>query len=152
MNAIYARQSVDKKDSLSIEGQIEQCRKFAGDDAKIFKDKGYSGKNIKRPAFTELIKAIECGTVKKIFVYRLDRFSRSIADFSRLWELLEMYDVEFYSATENFDTSTPMGRAMLNIILVFAQLERETTAERVKDNYYHRLKLGAWPGGPAPVG
>lgn len=152
MNAIYARQSVDKKDSLSIEGQIEQCRKFAGDDAKIFKDKGYSGKNIKRPAFTELIKAIECGTVKKIFVYRLDRFSRSIADFSRLWELLEMYDVEFYSATENFDTSTPMGRAMLNIILVFAQLERETTAERVKDNYIHRFKLGAWPGGPAPFG
>ena len=152
MNAIYARQSIDKKDSLSIEGQIEQCRKFAGNDAKVFQDKGYSGKNIKRPAFTELIKAIECGSVKKIFVYRLDRFSRSIADFSRLWELLEVYGVEFHSATENFDTSTPMGRAMLNIILVFAQLERETTAERVKDNYIHRFRLGSWPGGPAPFG
>ena len=152
MNVIYARQSIDKKDSLSIEAQIEQCRKFAGDDAKVYKDKGYSGKNIKRPDFTELIKAVESGAVKKIFVYRLDRFSRSVADFSRMWELLERHGVEFYSATENFDTSTPIGRAMLNIVLVFAQLERETTAERVKDNYIHRFKLGAWGGGPAPYG
>lgn len=152
MNVIYARQSIDKKDSLSIEAQIEQCRKFAGTDAKVYKDKGYSGKNIKRPDFTELIKAVESGAVKKIFVYRLDRFSRSIADFSRMWELLEKHGVEFYSATENFDTSTPIGRAMLNIVLVFAQLERETTAERVKDNYIHRFKLGAWGGGPAPYG
>lgn len=152
MNVIYARQSIDKKDSLSIEGQIEQCKKFSGNEAKIYKDKGYSGKNIKRPAFTELIKDVEAGKVKKIFVYRLDRFSRSIADFSRLWELLDKHGVEFYSATENFDTSTPIGRAMLNIVLVFAQLERETTAERVKDNYIHRFRLGSWGGGPAPYG
>jgi len=152
MNVIYARQSIDKKDSLSIEGQIEQCRKFAGNDAKVYKDKGYSGKNIKRPAFTELIKDVEAGKVKKLFVYRLDRFSRSIADFSRLWEMLDKHGVEFHSATENFDTSTPIGRAMLNIVLVFAQLERETTAERVKDNYVHRFRLGAWGGGPAPYG
>ncbi|MGN0493874.1 MAG: recombinase family protein [Acutalibacteraceae bacterium] len=152
MNAIYARQSVDKKDSLSIEGQIKLCRQLAGEDAKVFKDKGFSGKNIKRPAFTELIEAVKAGTVKKIFVYRLDRFSRSIADFGRLWELLEEHGVEFQSVTEQFDTSSPMGRAMLNIVLVFAQLERETTAERVKDNYIHRFKLGAWTGGPAPYG
>ena len=152
MNAIYARQSIDKKDSLSIEGQIAECRKFAGEDAKVFKDKGYSGKNIKRPAFTELMKAVEAGTVKKIFVYRLDRFSRSIADFSRLWETLSVNGVEFNSATENFDTATPIGRAMLNIVMTFAQLERETTAERVRDNYVHRFRLGAWTGGPAPFG
>lgn len=152
MNAIYARQSVDKKDSLSIEGQIKLCRQLAGEDAKVFKDKGFSGKNIKRPAFTELIEAVKAGTVKKIFVYRLDRFSRSIADFGRLWELLEEHGVEFQSVTEQFDTSSPMGRAMLNIVLVFAQLERETTAERVKDNFIHRFKLGAWTGGPAPYG
>ena len=152
MNAIYARQSVDKKDSLSIEGQIELCRKFAGADAKIYSDKGFSGKNIKRPAFTELLNDVKAGKIQKIFVYRLDRFSRSIADFSRLWELLQSYKVEFNSVTEQFDTSSPMGRAMLNIVLVFAQLERETTAERVKDNYVHRFKLGAWMGGPAPYG
>jgi len=152
MNAIYARQSIDKKDSLSIEGQIELCRKFAGEDASVFQDKGFSGKNTNRPAFTDLIRAIEDGTVQKLYVYRLDRFSRSIADFSRLWELLERHGVEFNSVTEHFDTASPMGRAMLNIVLVFAQLERETTAERVKDNYIHRFTLGAWPGGPAPYG
>lgn len=152
MDAIYARQSIDKKDSLSIEAQIDLCRKYAGDDIQIFQDKGFSGKNTKRPAFTELIKAIEAGQVKKVIVYRLDRFSRSIADFSSLWELFQQHGVEFLSVTENFDTSSPMGRAMLYIILVFAQLERETTAERVKDNYIHRFTLGAWPGGPAPYG
>lgn len=152
MNAIYARQSVDKKDSLSIEGQVEQCRKFADGDALVFTDRGFSGKNTKRPAFTELMQAVEEGRITKILVYRLDRFSRSIADFSRLWEVLQQNHVEFQSVTEQFDTSSPMGRAMLNIVLVFAQLERETTAERVKDNYVHRFSLGAWVGGPAPYG
>lgn len=150
--AIYARQSVDKKDSLSIEGQIELCKKLAGDNYKVYSDKGFSGKSIKRPAFTQLIEDIKAGAVKKVIVYRLDRFSRSIADFSRLWEILEEHRVEFQSVSEQFDTSSPIGRAMLNIILVFAQLERETTAERVKSNFIHRFKLGAWPGGPAPYG
>lgn len=152
MNIIYARQSIDKKDSLSIESQIEKCRVFAGTEALVFQDKGFSGKNTRRPAFTEMMKVVEDGKVEKIFVYRLDRFSRSIADFSRLWEVLKAHNVEFVSVTENFDTSSPMGRAMLNIVLVFAQLERETTAERVRDNYCHRFSLGAWPGGPAPYG
>ncbi len=152
MEAIYARQSIDKKDSLSIESQIEQCKKFLTGDIKVFYDKGYSGKNTNRPEFNRLLKAVENGEIKKICVYRLDRFSRSIADFSRIWEMLDKHGVEFQSATENFDTSTPIGRAMLNIILVFAQLERETTSERVKDNYIHRFKLGAWAGGPAPYG
>ena len=152
MNAIYVRQSVDKKESLSIEGQIEQCRKLAGEDAKVFKDKGYSGKNTNRPAFTELMREVTEGNVEKIYVYRLDRFSRSIADFCRLWEVMEKNGTAFLSVTEQFDTSSPIGRAMLNIVLVFAQLERETTAERVKDNYMHRFRIGAWGGGPAPYG
>ena len=152
MNAIYARQSIDKKDSLSIEGQIELCKKYAGEEALVFQDRGFSGKNTKRPAFTELMQAVEEGKIQKIFVYRLDRFSRSISDFSRIWESLERCNVQFNSVTEQFDTSSPIGRAMLNIVLVFAQLERETIAERVKDNYMHRFQLGAWPGGPAPYG
>lgn len=152
MHAIYARQSIDKKDSLSIEGQIDYCKKYAGEDVTIFQDKGFSGKNTNRPAFRELMDAVESGKVKKIYVYRLDRFSRSIADFSRLWELLEKNGVEFQSVTEQFDTSSPMGRAMLNIVITFAQLERETTADRVRDNYIHRFISGAWPGGPAPYG
>lgn len=152
MTAIYARQSVEKKDSLSIEGQIELCRKYAEGEPEVFQDKGFSGKNTNRPAFQELMGKVELGEIQKIYVYRLDRFSRSIADFSRVWELLERHQVAFVSVTEQFDTSSPMGRAMLNIVMTFAQLERETTAERVKDNYRHRFRLGAWPGGPAPYG
>ena len=152
MDAIYARQSVDKADSLSIQGQIDLCRQKAGETFQVYQDKGYSGKNTNRPAFQRMMEDVERGLIQKIIVYRLDRFSRSIADFGRLWETLRKHDVEFVSLNETFDTSTPMGRAMLNIIMVFAQLERETTAERVRDNYYQRAKLGSWPGGPAPYG
>ena len=152
LDAIYARQSVDKADSLSIPGQIDLCRREAGEDCRIYQDRGYSGKNTNRPAFRRMMEDVERGLIRKIVVYRLDRFSRSIADFGRLWEILKGHGVEFVSLSETFDTSTPMGRAMLNIIMVFAQLERETTAQRVRDNYYQRVKLGAWPGGPAPYG
>lgn len=152
MDAIYARQSVNKADSLSIQGQIDLCRQKAGAEFRIYQDKGYSGKNTNRPAFQRMMDDVAQERVHKIIVYRLDRFSRSIADFGRLWETLRRHHVEFVSINETFDTSTPMGRAMLNIIMVFAQLERETTAERVRDNYYQRAKLGSWPGGPAPYG
>ncbi len=152
MEAIYARQSLDKKDSLSIESQIELCKKQTNGDFKIYKDKGFSGKNTNRPAFEEMMSDVQSGKLDKILVYRLDRFSRSIADFGRVWQLLEKHSVQFESVSEKFDTTTPMGRAMLNIIMTFAQLERETIAERVRDNYYHRFSLGSWPGGPAPMG
>ncbi len=152
MDAIYARQSVDKADSLSIQGQIDLCSRETGEDIKIYQDRGFSGKNTNRPAFQEMMADVEKGLIQKIVVYRLDRLSRSITDFGRLWDVLKQHGVEFVSINETFDTSTPMGRAMLNIIMVFAQLERETTAERVRDNYYQRAKLGSWPGGPAPYG
>ena len=151
-NAAYARQSLLKKDSLSISGQLDMCRKMAGGDLAVYKDAGYSGKNTKRPDFERLLRDIKADKVQKLYVYRLDRFSRSVADFGRLWEILQEHNVEFVSVSENFDTSSPMGRAMLHIIMVFAQLERETTAERVRDNYYRRASLGSWPGGPAPYG
>ena len=152
MDAIYARQSVEKADSLSIHGQIDLCRRETAEPVRIYQDRGFSGKNTNRPAFQRLMEDVEKGLIQKIVVYRLDRFSRSIADFGRLWEILQKHHVEFVSINETFDTSTPMGRAMLNIIMVFAQLERETTAQRVRDNYYQRVKLGAWPGGPPPYG
>ncbi len=150
--AVYARQSVEKKNSLSIEGQIQLCEVNAGQELLVYADRGYSGKNTQRPDFRRLMKDIEAGRIEKLYVYRLDRFSRSVADFGRLWETLKAHGVEFVSVSESFDTSTPIGVAMLNIIMVFAQLERETTAERVRDNYYRRAELGAWPGGPAPYG
>ena len=152
VDAVYARQSVEKKNSISIEGQIELCQRSADKELQVYQDRGYSGKNTQRPAFRQLMTDIQSGKIGKLYVYRLDRFSRSVADFGNLWETLQENNVEFVSVSENFDTTTPMGRAMLHIIMVFAQLERETTAERVKDNYYRRAALGSWPGGPAPFG
>ena len=155
MYAIYARQSLDVKDSVSIEMQIEMCRKMFDPEveSKVYSDKGYSGKNTNRPAFNQLMGDLEDGMIEQIVVYRLDRFSRSLLDFSMAWEKMSKNQVDFISVNEKFDTSTPMGKAMLFIIMVFAQLERETIAERVKDNYYTRIKnKGSWPGGPAPFG
>lgn len=153
MIAIYARQSLDKKDSLSIESQIEMCKQ-GEDDGQflVFQDKGFSGKNTDRPGFQEMMDAVRKGQVEKIVVYKLDRLSRNIGDFADLWEELDKYHVQFSSIRESFDTTGPMGKAMVYIILTFAQLERETTALRVKDNYYMRIRTGSWPGGPAPYG
>ncbi len=153
MIAIYARQSVDKKDSISIESQIEYAkREIFTEDYKIYQDSGYSGKNTNRPAFHQMMEDVQRGHIEKVVVYRLDRISRSILDFADFINVLESQQISFVSATEKFDTSTPMGRAMLYIIVVFAQLERETIAERVRDNYYARVKKGAWGGGPAAFG
>lgn len=154
MTAIYVRQSVYKKDSISIESQIQLCKNEIkdGGEFKVYRDKGFSGKSINRPSFSALMQDVKSGGIERIIVYRLDRFSRSIADFGAVWQVLEKNGVEFISVNEKFDTTTPIGVAMLNIIMVFAQLERETIAERVKDNYYARAKSGAWTGGPAPYG
>lgn len=153
--AIYLRQSKEKKDSVSIEAQLEKCKivcQLNGWEFISYDDKGKSGKDLNRPAFKQMMKDIESGKVKHIICYRLDRISRSMADFSNLIVTLEEYGVDFISATENFDTSNPLGRAMVNIIMTFAQLERETITERVTDNYYYRGNLGYWPGGTAPYG
>lgn len=153
MNAIYARQSIEKKDSISIETQIEYAKKELFDEPyEVYVDRGYSGKNTKRPAFEKMMEQVEAGNIEKVAVYRLDRISRSIVDFSDFIGRLEEHHTSFISATEKFDTSTPVGRAMLYIVVVFAQLERETIAERVRDNYYNRIKNGAWGGGPAAYG
>ena len=153
IDAIYARQSVDKKDSISIESQIEFCKyELKGGNCKEYTDKGYSGKNTDRPKFQELVRDIKRGLIAKVVVYKLDRISRSILDFANMMELFQQYNVEFVSSTEKFDTSTPMGRAMLNICIVFAQLERETIQKRVTDAYYSRSQRGFKMGGKAPYG
>lgn len=129
------------------------CKTECGTEAtKVYSDKGFSGKNTNRPKFEQLMKDIKNGIITKVVVYRLDRFSRSIADFGLAWTKFQGHNVEFISINEKFDTTTPMGRAMLHIIMVFAQLERETIAERVKDNYYSRIQHGNWPGGLTPFG
>lgn len=154
MVAIYARQSIDKKDSISIETQIESCKRLIapGEAFEIYSDKGWSGKNIDRPDFKRLMTDMENGLVSKVIVYKLDRISRSLYDFAGLVEFFEKYNVKFVSTVETFDTSTPMGKAMLGIIMVFAQLERENILIRVKDNYYARGKRGMFLGGPPIFG
>lgn len=153
MYAIYARQSVDKLDSVSIESQIEFCEyETRGNPYVVYVDRGYSGKNTDRPEFKKMMSDIKGGRIQQIIVYKLDRISRSILDFSKMMESFNKYKVEFISSTEKFDTSTPMGRAMLNICIVFAQLERETIQKRVADAYVSRSKMGFYMGGRIPFG
>lgn len=152
MIAIYARQSLDKKDSISIETQIELCKKEIGDERyKEYVDRGYSGKNTNRPQFKAMMQDVENGVISKIIVYKLDRLSRSTLDFGELMDALSKHNVEFSSTREKFDTSTPIGKAMLNIIMVFAQLERETIQVRVQDNFRMRSSRGAYDA-KAPYG
>ena len=152
--AIYVRQSLEKKDSLSLEGQEDLCKKqlLDGESFSVYKDSGFSGKNIDRPAMTKLVEDIEAGLISKVICYKLDRISRSILDFNNLLVLFQKHKVEFVSCTEHLDTSNPMGRAMINIIATFAQLERETISMRIKDNYYKRGTTGAFLGGRVPYG
>ena len=151
--AIYARKSVFREDSISIESQIEMCEYEArGEDYLVYQYNGYSGKNTDRPDFQRMVSDIEEGLISKVIVYKLDRVSRSVLDFSGLMDLFQKYKVDFVSATEHFDTSNPMGRAMLNICVVFAQLERETIQQRVIDAYASRSKKGFFMGGKIPYG
>ncbi|MBD5450552.1 MAG: recombinase family protein, partial [Lachnospiraceae bacterium] len=152
-DALYARQSIEKKDSISVESQLEYCRYETHGEACIeYTDKGFSGKDTNRPGFEKMMNDIRTGKIKRVIVYKLDRISRSILDFANMMEIFQKYHVEFVSSTEKFDTSTPIGRAMLNICIVFAQLERETIQKRVTDAYYARCKRGFYMGGRIPYG
>ena len=153
MIALYTRQSLFKKDSLSTSQQADYCiAACCGEHYETFEDLGYSGKNLKRPGFEKMIKKVRSGQIHKILVYKLDRISRNISDFANLLCELQQHNCEFQSVSENFDTTTPIGRAMIYICMIFAQMERENTSQRVHDNYYYRTELGFWGGGPAPYG
>lgn len=157
--AIYSRKSKFTGTGDSVENQIQMCRDHLAYlyrdkpyTVTVYEDEGYTGKNTNRPMFQQMMKSIEQREIDIIICYRLDRLSRSVSDFSILLDTLSKYGVEFISVSENFDTSTPMGRAMINIASVFAQLERETIAERVKDNKILIAKTGRWQGGRPPLG
>lgn len=157
--AIYSRKSVFTGKGESIENQIELCkeycsRNFVGEkiDYTIYEDEGFSGGNTNRPEFQQLLKDAKSKKFNALICYRLDRISRNVADFSTTLELLQFNNIDFISIKEQFDTSTPMGRAMVYISSVFAQLERETIAERVRDNMLQLAKTGRWLGGQTPLG
>lgn len=157
--AIYSRKSRESDTGDSIESQIKMCKSYCENNYieeeiqySIYQDEGFSGKNTDRPKFQELIKDIKSKKFDILICYRLDRISRSVADFSSILDLLQQFNCDFISIKEQFDTSSPIGRAMIYIASVFAQLERETIAERVRDNMIQMAKNGQWMGGSTPLG
>ena len=160
MIAIYSRKSKFTGKGESIGNQVELCKEYVRnmfgeqyvDRCVVFEDEGFSGGNLKRPDFQRMMADVRKRKFKAIVVYRLDRISRNISDFTGLIDELTKLDVSFVSIREQFDTSTPMGRAMMFIISVFSQLERETIAERIRDNMHELAKTGRWLGGNTPTG
>lgn len=158
--AIYSRKSKFTGKGDSIDNQIELCREYVKyhfpdadpSDIVTFEDEGFSGKTLDRPQFQKLMRMQEAKPFEVLIVYRLDRVSRNVGDFAKLIEKLNRSDTAFVSVKEQFDTSTSMGRAMMNVSAVFAQLERETIAERVRDNMYLMAKDSCWTGGTTPLG
>lgn len=155
--AIYSRKSIysDKSDSVQAQYNlaVEYCKSHY-DRFDIFKyeDEGYTGANTDRPGFNMMVNDIEDNKINVVVCYKIDRVSRDVKDFSNFFSFLQEHDVEFVSIKEQIDTSTPLGRAMMYICSVFAQMERETIAERVKDGMADLSKSGKWAGGRAPLG
>lgn len=157
--AIYSRKSRFTGKGESIANQIEECKKYCGYmlhaeeknmEFTVYEDEGYSGKDLERPAMKRLLS--EIGQYDFFVCYRLDRVSRSVSDFSNFIKKLEVAGVEFISVSESFDTTKPMGRAMMNITSAFAELERDTITERIVDNMTALAKSGRWLGGRTPLG
>ncbi len=158
--AIYSRKSKFTGKGESIGNQIELCRQyisvhygenFAG-SAILYEDEGFSGGNLERPQFKNMMQEAKKKKFTAIVCYRLDRISRNISDFANLIEELNELQISFISIKEQFDTASPMGRAMMYIASVFSQLERETIAERIRDNMHELSKSGRWLGGNTPTG
>lgn len=158
--AIYSRKSVYTGKGESIENQIEMCKQYiyskingaTENDITVYEDEGFSAKNLERPQFQKMLKDIKQMHFDYIVCYRLDRISRNVSDFATLIEDLNDRSISFICIKEEFDTSKPMGKAMMYIASVFAQLERETIAERVRDNMFMLARTGRWLGGTPPTG
>ena len=154
MIAIYARQSVERPDSISIAMQVEHCRRICPAEAevRVFTDRGFTGTNTHRPAFREMLEAVEQGEVESVYVYKLDRISRSLCDFAAMMQTFRRRNVTLHSVRESFDTRTEIGGMLLNLLMMFAELEQKTIAGRVRDNYYARAAQQLALGGTPPYG
>ena len=156
--AIYSRKSKFTGKGESTQNQVELCKEYANkhfdniEEFIVYEDEGFSGGDTDRPEFQRLLKDANKNNFSVLICYRLDRISRNVSDFSNTIEELNNYNISFVSIREQFDTSTPMGRAMMYIASVFAQLERETIAERIKDNMLQLARSGRWLGGNTPIG
>lgn len=161
--AIYTRKSSEEgldQDFNSLDAQYEACAAYVASQrhegwklvAERYDDGGLSGGTLERPALKRLMAEIDAGRIAMVVVYKIDRLTRSLADFVRLVERLEARGCSFVSVTQSFNTSTSMGRLTLNVLLSFAQFEREVTAERIRDKIAASKKKGLWMGGIAPLG
>lgn len=155
----YGRKSIYSDHSDSIDNQARMCReyvdlKFAGrvDSFVEYSDEDFTGANTNRPDLKRMLSDIQDGLYDVLVVYQLDRLSRDVRDFANIYAMLEERGVMFISIKENIDTATPIGRAMMYVTVVFAQMERETIAARVTDNMIGLAKKGYWTGGNPPDG
>ena len=161
--AIYTRVSTDQgleQDFSSLDAQREASEAYVKSQAhegwRLIRDRyddgGYSGGSMDRPALQKLLVDVEARRIDVIVVYKVDRLTRSLADFAKLVELFDQHEVSFVSVTQSFNTTTSMGRLTLNVLLSFAQFEREVTGERIRDKIAASKKKGMWMGGVVPLG
>ena len=161
--AIYTRVSTDQgleQDFNSLDAQYDASQSYIRSQAHAgwtlvrgkYDDGGFSGGNTDRPALQRLLEDVQSGKVDVIVVYKVDRLTRSLADFAKLVELFDKHSVSFVSVTQQFNTTTSMGRLTLNVLLSFAQFEREVTSERIRDKIAASKRKGLWVGGMAPLG
>jgi len=161
--AVYTRKSSEEgldQDFNSLDAQYEACAAYIASQKhegwklspQRYDDGGVSGGTLERPDLQRLLADVDAGLIDMIVVYKIDRLTRSLSDFSRLVERLEMANCSFVSVTQSFNTSTSMGRLTLNVLLSFAQFEREVTGERIRDKIAASKKKGMWVGGWPPLG
>ena len=161
--AVYTRKSTDdglEQEFNSLDAQREACEAFITSQrglgwvalATRYDDGGLSGGTIDRPALQALLANIEMGKVDTVVVYKVDRLTRSLADFAKIVEIFDARSVSFVSVTQQFNTTTSMGRLTLNMLLSFAQFEREVTGERIRDKIAASKKKGMWMGGLPSLG
>lgn len=161
--AVYTRKSTEEgldQEYNSIDAQRDAGHAYIASQrnegwiavSDDYDDPAYSGGNMERPALQRLLADIEAGKIDVVIIYKIDRLTRSLADFSRMVEVFERYSVSFVSVTQQMNSTTSMGRLMLNVLLSFAQFEREVTGERIRDKITASKKKGMWMGGIPPLG
>jgi site-specific DNA recombinase len=161
--AIYTRKSTEHNLDLafnSLDAQREACEAYVKSQLhegwrllpEHFSDGGLSGASLERPALQALLAQVRVRKIDIVLVYKVDRLTRSLADFAKLIELFDAHAISFVSVTQSFNTSSSMGRLTLNVLLSFAQFERELIGERVRDKIAASKRKGIWVGGPVPLG
>ena len=161
--AVYTRKSSEEgleQEFNSLHAQREACEAYIKSQAAegwrleptLYDDGGFSGGNIERPALKQLMADVDVGRIDTIVVYKIDRLTRALSDFARIVERLDKANASFVSITQAFNTTTSMGRLTLNVLLSFAQFEREVTGERIRDKIAASKAKGMWMGGVAPLG